>query len=414
VLKNQLCLPMNRKSKKQNDSKFPYLVLNPSCSLKCIEYPCVYNKANDNLYKLNEDTLKFLAENQILQKNKIPQSIRHFVGFLRHENILLDSLTPVKKRKFVVHKPPIPSLRYLLVHLTLQCNLRCKHCYVAPNENKILSLNTVKKIFDQMQEMQGLIVLLSGGEPLYYPNFWKINDILPKYDLRFEMLSNGTLITKGVAERLNVQHVQVSLDGMQESHDFLRGKGSFKKAVAGIENLIRAGKEVSISTMIHKKNVKDFNAMKKMLDRYGIKQWLINQPSALGRWCDNLDNAVPLETAIDIMIKYARGKGPHQSKTNRTCGSHICTVLADGRIFPCPFLNDRELSMGTIDKTGLRKAWKNYTGITIEELEECRACEFLEQCRGGCRFRAKEHGNICGEDPVLCAIYKRRCINNHS
>jgi len=401
-------------SKKQNDSEFPYLILNPSCSLKCIEYPCIYNKINDNLYKLNEDTLKFFRENQVLQKNSIPQTIRKFVEFLKQESILLDSKTPIRKRKFILNKPPIPSLRYLLIHLTLQCNLHCRHCYVAPNENKFITINTIKKIFDQMQELQGLVVLLSGGEPLCHPHFWKINEILPSYDLRFEMLSNGTMITSDMAERLNVQHVQVSIDGMEKSHDFLRGKGSFRKAIKGIENLKRVGKEVSVSTMIHKENIKDFDDMKEMFDKYGIKQWLINQPSAIGRWRDNLNSAVPLETAIKIMVEYGRGEGPHQSKTNRTCGSHICTVLADGRIFPCPFLNDEELSMGTIDKAGLRKAWENYTGITVEELEECKSCEFLEQCHGGCRFRAKEHGNICGKDPVLCAIYKRKCLNKHT
>lgn len=395
----------------QTDSNAHFLVLSPSCSLKHIEYPCVYNKTNDTLYKLNEDTLEFIKNNQVFEKSKISQNILNFLEFLNHENIFLDSETPIKKRNFILNKPSIPSLRYLLVHLTLQCNLQCKHCYVAPNENKFIPLDVVEKIFNQMQEMQGLIVLLSGGEPLCHPKFREINEMLPKYDLRFEMLSNGTKITKSIAENLNVQSVQISLDGMEKSHDFLRGNGSFKAAVKGIENLIAANIEVSISTMVHKNNITDFDAMKKMLDNYGIKQWLINQPSAIGRWRDNLEFSVPLENALDIMIKYGRGQGPHQSKTNRTCGSHICTVLVDGRIFPCPFLSDKELSMGTIDKNGLREAWKKYTGITIEELEECKTCKFLEQCHGGCRFRAKEHGNICGKDPVLCAIYKRQCIN---
>ena len=69
--------------------------------------------------------------------------------------------------------------------------------------------------------------------------------------------------------------------------------------------------------------------------------------------------------------------------------------------------------MGTIDKDGLKKSWKNYTGVTVEELEECKSCEFLEQCHGGCRFHAKEHGSIFGKDPNLCAVYKRECLSKH-
>ncbi len=403
-------------SQEKTDENFRYFSLNPDCSLKYIEYGSVYDKKRDALYKLNDDALDFLLKHQNVPSSILDTSsdeVRKFTKYLLDEKIFLPTENPFPERSFLVSdefRPSLPSLRYLLMHLTKDCNLRCRHCYVAPNTNEYLPYNTAEKVFAQMQEMQGLIILLSGGEPLVHPNFWDLNDTLPKYDLRFELLSNGTLITPETAKNLNVHHVQISIDGLEEAHDFMRGQGSYKKAINGIENLREAGKDVSISTMVYAKNINDFDAMEKLLDEYEISQWIINQPSAAGRWHENLDYSISIETAVKVMIRYGRGEGLHESKTNFTCGSHITTVMVNGNIYPCPFLSDEEMLMGTIDKTGLRDAWKNRKGITLSELAECEPCEFLEKCRGGCRYRAKEEGHVCGKDPVMCAIYKKEDI----
>ncbi|MEM7813452.1 MAG: radical SAM protein [Candidatus Aenigmatarchaeota archaeon] len=390
-----------------------YLALNPDCSLKYAEYACVYDKKRDALYKINDDTLDFLIKYQNISVSDIESAsteVKEFITYLLDEQIFVPTQTPFRERIFSVgakFRPSLPSLRYLLVHLTKDCNLRCRHCYVAPNSNEFLAFDDVEDMLNQMQEMQGFNILLSGGEPLCYPFFYDLNDRLPKYDLRFELLSNGTLITQDVAKMLNVHHVQISIDGMEESHDFMRGRGSFKKAVQGIENLLEAGKEVSISTMVYRKNINEFDEIQHLLDDYGIQQWIINQPSFAGRWRDNADLRVSMEDAARIMINYSRGEGPHKSETNFTCGSHIAAVMPDGGIYPCPFLNTKDMLMGTVSETGLRNAWKNRKGTTILELKECEPCEDFYKCKGGCRYRAKEEGNVCGKDPVMCIIYRK-------
>ena len=401
------------------DDNFRYLGLNLDCSLKYMEYGCVYDKKRDELYRLNNNALRFLLSHQNISRpdlDTISDEVRRFVTYLVDERIFLPAEQPISDRTFFVgdeFRPSLPSLRYLLLHLTKDCNLRCKHCYVAPNTQEFLPYDTVKTAFNQMQELQGLNILLSGGEPLRHPDFWDINGILPTYDLRFELLSNGTLITSDAAKKLNVHHVQISLDGLEKAHDFMRGQGSFKRSIRGIENLRGAGKSVSISTMVHAQNINDFDQMERLLDEYQISQWIINQPSAAGRWGENIDNGVPIESAAKIMVKYSRGEGPHESKSNFTCGSHIATIMTDGGVYPCPFLTDEEMFMGAVDKTSLRAAWKNRKGITINDLTECEPCDYLEKCRGGCRFRAKEEGNVCGKDSVMCTIYKKGDIGKN-
>ncbi len=74
-----------------------------------------------------------------------------------------------------------------------------------------------------------------------HPDFWKINDLLGDYEFRSVLLSNGTLITKAVAGKLRVHEVQISLDGMKDGHEAIRGRGSFQKALKAIDHLREAG-----------------------------------------------------------------------------------------------------------------------------------------------------------------------------
>lgn len=399
---------MKLTKRKISSDRKSYLTLNPNCSLKWLEKPHVYNKAMDELYELDEEAMQFLQNNQTIKKSTIDSSCRDFIDYCIEEGIFLPRNTTMLSRKFpidVEYHASTPSLRYLLLHMTERCNLQCKHCYVAPLNNQSLRFEEVVDIFQQMEKVQGLIVLLSGGEPLCHPEFWKVNEVLPDFNLRFEMLSNGTLITLEAARQLNVHHVQVSIDGLEESHDFIRGKGNFQKALTGIKNLLEAGKKVSISTMVFTKNLQDFNAMASLWNDLGISQWLVNTPSAVGSWVNFKDLSVPVETVAKYIVQYSRGEGPYKSDFDHICGSHICTVLANGEIYPCPLIADNDTKMGSIMREGLQESWKNKKEMSLN-LTECRNCKYKEECKGGCRSRAKEYGNPCGRDPILCAVFK--------
>lgn len=388
-----------------------FLNFNPNCSLKWLEQgPHIYNKDTDSLYELDKEAAEFTINHQTIaleQDNGFSDTHSEFLNYCQQEKIYLTNARQIQARQFIpAHDPMIPSLRYLLVHITEKCNLECRHCYLGETQDRSMPIKTLMRLFSQMQAIQGLIVLISGGEPLCHPKFWDINAILPLFDLRFELLSNGVLIAQEAARKLNVHHVQISLDGMKTGHEFLRGDGSFKKTIQSIENLLNAGKEVSVSSMVYSKNLDEFESMAKLLQDFNIDQWIVNAPSSAGRWADNAGLSVPLDVAAEYMVKYSCGEGPHESKYNQTCGSHICTVLVDGNIHPCPFLLEEEMRMGNIDD-GLFNSWQNKKGITID-LAECGDCEFKDICRGGCRFRAKEYGHLCGKDPVMCAIFKKR------
>jgi radical SAM protein with 4Fe4S-binding SPASM domain len=308
----------------------------------------------------------------------------------------------VQERSFSQKPSGSPSLRYLLIHLTSECNLRCRHCYLGEPEKQSLALNTVEKLIDDMQESQGLTVLLSGGEALRYNDFWRLNEKIPEYDMTFYLLTNGTLMTEEYAKKLNINNVQVSLDGLEKGHDFMRGSGHFKESLFGVQNLIKAGKRVSIATMVHKNNLDEFEEMEKLLMDYGVEKWIITSPCNTGRWENNSEYGVDVKTAAPIIRRYSRNvEGPHKSTTIYACGTHMIAVMPDGTYSSCPVLRD---SLGKANETSLADAWKSKKRIKIDELSDCKSCETIESCKGGCRYNAMENGNIYGKDPLACEI----------
>ena len=110
-----------------------------------------------------------------------------------------------------------------------------------------------------------------------------MNEILREYSFRSVLLSNGTLITRETARKLLVHEVQLSLDGMKEGHESIRGEGTFKKTLQAIDNLQEGNIRVSVATMIHRGNLKEFEALATLIQSRKIEEWNIDQPCLDGR-----------------------------------------------------------------------------------------------------------------------------------
>ena len=105
--------------------------------------------------------------------------------------------------------------------------------------------------------MQGLRVLITGGEPLLHSRLSELCGILPDFSVRKILLTNGILLSTAILKTLSVHEIQISIDGMERAHDSLRGKGAYKSAIRGLHAALDAGFEVSVSTMIHPGNLGD-------------------------------------------------------------------------------------------------------------------------------------------------------------
>ena len=376
-------------------SKGKFINLAARCVLKNLEEPYLYDIESDDLYELSPDAYRFLLQCCQGENPPVREEDKEFIEYCLSENLITLSGIPIQ-RKLFIDPSPVPSLRYLELQITDRCNLRCRHCYIGEGLRQDLSIGQIEKVLREFEEIHGLRLLLSGGEPLLHPFFWEVNDILKDYAFRSVLLSNGTRITKEVAKRLCVREVQISLDGMREGHDSLRGKGTFKKAVKAIDHLQEANIQVSVATMVHQKNLNEFDPLASLLESKGIREWNVDVPCREGRLKKNQEFWVTAAEA-GRLLNYAYGGGWHGSKNNSTCGAHLCAILPNGRFSKCGLFGKE--TVGSIEE-GLRICWQRIPRIPLEDLT-CH-CSEMEACRGGCRYRAKIHGGLLQPDPFQC------------
>ncbi|MEW6416616.1 MAG: radical SAM protein [Nitrospirota bacterium] len=382
--------------------------------LKLIEKPSVYHIAKDDLYELDSDSFEFL--NNCASESGCNVKENDFIDYCLKEGILTVDKVSVKRPPLI--KSPHPSLRYLELQITNKCNLKCKHCYINPPSPPFskggkggfeklsskqsfseLSINQIRDILKEFEEMQGLRVLITGGEPLIHKGFKEINKMLPEFFVRKVLFTNGLLLNKKVLKKLNVNEIQISVDGLENAHDSLRGKGTFKRAIEAVKLAIDSNFEVSISTMVHSKNLGEFDEMERLFKDMGIKNWTVDIPCITGRLQENPEFQISPEQGGKY-LRYGYGNGLHAGASGYACGLYLMAVMADGRVSKCTFYSDS--SVGRIED-GLRECWQRIKPIRLDELK-CD-CKYIESCRGGCRYRAQLLGDPFGKDLYKCNFY---------
>jgi len=381
-------------------------------SLKWLETPSVYHIIKDELYELDELSFEFLKHCASVKGCSTNDT--GFIDYCLKEELL--TRDPVSQKRAPLIKSPVPSLRYLELQITRRCNFRCKHCFLGtypPTPPLVgkgkgglsnqslseLSVSRVTAILKEFEEIQGLRVLITGGEPLVHRKFEEINERLPDFFIRKVLFTNGSLLSRNVLKRLNVNEIQISIDGLEYAHDALRGKGTYRLAIDAVKRAIDFGFGVSVSTMVHAGNLEDFDEMDRLFKRLGIKDWTVDIPCVTGNLTDNRDFHISPQIGGKY-FRYGYGKGIHSSTAGFGCGLHLAAVMADGKVAKCTFY--AEHPVGNI-KEGLRECWDRIRPVRLDDLT-CD-CSHIESCRGGCRFRAELIGNPLGKDLYKCSFY---------
>jgi radical SAM protein with 4Fe4S-binding SPASM domain len=373
-----------------------YLRLHDQAALKRLETPYLYHLGRDELYEIDERAEAFLLHCNGTAKGEELTTEAEFVEYCLEEQLLTAHPKP-HPRDLFIETGAIPSLRYLELHLTHQCNLRCRHCYLGGSQPAELSLADALNITRQFSANGGLRLLISGGEPMLYEEIQAYLEESAVLTVRRVLFTNGTLINKNNIVWLNVDEIQFSLDGWQNGHERLRGKGTFARTLHGIETAVTAGIPVSISSMVHRGNLDEFDRMKAFMGEIGAVEWGIDIPSVSGSMEIHSNLRVDFKTAAPF-LEYAFGGGYHGSSDGFACGRHLLAVMPNGQAVKCGFY--KNTSLGDARKS-LRKCWEKVEHIPLNQLE-CKGCEVLDDCRGGCRFRAPRP---LAPDPAMCCFY---------
>lgn len=154
-------------------------------------------------------------------------------------------------------EPPQADFQYLetlwfQISGTL-CNLRCTHCFISCSpDNHSLEMMEKDEVFgflDQAKELGVKEVYYTGGEPFLHPDVVEIVERTLR-DFPTSILTNGLPLNDKRAERLReiAAHspysleIRISLDShLEEENDAIRGKGTFRQALAAYKRLYERG-----------------------------------------------------------------------------------------------------------------------------------------------------------------------------
>jgi len=396
----------------------------------------IYDLYNDESYIIDEEAYEILRSadglntiSQIVEnfpdnkKNIVLKGIEQFeqLGIIKvSSSKILDEQIKTLQHINIPNDNPFkpPYLKNLMINITERCNLSCKHCYITEKNKIDMPLKDIISIINDFYKYQGIRLILTGGEPLLYSKFKQLLIKLNTVPLQKVILTNGILITDLEEEIINLLkknyfEVFVSIDGLEKSHNDFRNANCFNNAIKGIRRLLNNDITVSINTMVHRQNFDEFEELYKIISDLGkIRNWSIDIPT--------FDKENPKEIREKYEISYEEGAEilknygwgviyetlSEGEVVDYACGPYLMAVDVIGNITKCGFSFYDE-SFGNVFKLGLKKSWEliqKNLNWSIQDLECAKIeCEYLDECRGGCRYRALQHtGNIHGIDSFKC------------
>lgn len=342
---------------------------------------------------------------------------------------------------------PIETEFILQWHLTNKCDRRCGQCYISNQEKENdspyrLTLDESKHVINNLVQLaQNFNVVprinFSGGNPLMARDFFKILKYSREQGIVPSILGNPTPLTKKNLDMLcenQVYRYQISLDGLEQKHDEMRGEGSFKETIEGMHKLSKRGIWVSIMSTISKYNCDEIPELSEIAYNEGARHFDFARVVPIGEGTKMKDQQFSPQEFREFLFmmhnKYEelRNKGARpsflgkkdplwslldkelgtqpplkkQGKPVEGCsiGKNGLCLDVDGSIYSCRRM---PIILGNIRGTDLRDFFINSKELNkqreFEKIEECGDCDLMTICRG-CRAVAYANtGDPFSKDP---------------
>lgn len=310
------------------------------------------------------------------------------------------------------------NLRYLFLELTHRCNLECLHCGSdctrstsvpdLPREAVLKVLREVKEKYDS----HDIMVALSGGEPLCYPNLFALGAEITRLEFPWGLVTNGYSWTeKSVAEAqaAGMGTITVSLDGCADEHNWLRGRpDSFARAVNTIKLLVANPfyQAMDVITCVNKRTLPHLDNIYKLIRDLGVTRWRLFTISPIGRAKNHAELILDGEefhrlfTKVrdyrsqgEIAVSYSESGylGPHHETKVRDhrffcqAGISVAGIMVNGDILACPNI-DRRFRQGNIADDSFVEVWENrydaFRNRSWMKTDKCTDCSEWSLCRG--------------------------------
>ena len=315
---------------------------------------------------------------------------------------------------------------HMCVRITDACQLRCKHCYQQQTvkNNKHMTFDEFVYLYYKHQDIAKKFVHykedfihscdLEGGETTLNPDLYKIIRFLNSNNVYVAVLSNGIDIKDELIDTLKLHKknkVQVSIDGLEKTHDFIRGEGTFKKSIEGIKKLLSNNINVSSNMVVHEQNFNDVPNVKEYIKSIGCKRTgcMLYTPQD-----NNFLNFLNKEN-LEIYMKDYK---PATSSCNGTFKCNVgnqSVIREDGGFLFCGRGYDEPVANYFTDSDdvilyNMKTFTIRYRSVPVY----CFNCAKVSSCLGGSMCNSSHQNGICvfNTEDRICHVLDNKVVGD--
>jgi len=333
-------------------------------------------------------------------------------------------------------------------HLTAKCKQACMHCYISESETYDSEINNemgyeqcIGVIEDYLDTIgkrgSRLRINFTGGDPLLSPHIFDLIRYATERSITVGVMGNPELLNEKNARQLKkvgIESYQLSIDGMEKTHDLLRKKGSFQHTVQALQTIKKVGIKSVVMMTVNKLNVDEIIDVIKLVARLRIHVFDFARLVPIGSGKQMKNQMIHADDYRRLLLRVLEvyknlydigclthfGRKDHLwkllyheigleeldsydiSERSRGCaiGNNLLTILADGTVMSCRRL---PVSIGKVPEQSLGDIFvKSPVLIKMRQvnmMRKCGKCDLLKQCRGCPAVAYGAFGDYFANDP---------------
>ncbi len=332
------------------------------------------------------------------------------------------------QRKMQQHIVAEHPLYQLFWECTLRCNLHCRHCgsdckTVAGHDDMPLSdflgvLDSIARKTDPRQ----VFVIITGGEPLMRDDIVECCRAIYDHGFPWGMVTNGLYLTPPLLQQLvdaGMHAMTISLDGLEDNHNWMRGNKDSFQAVSQAIDLLRDTKNVlwDIVTCVTERNFGELAALRSFLVEKGVPSWRLLDVFPVGRGATTPGMQLTDEHYRQLLDFISETRQQGEITTAYGCegfvgryemdvrdysffckaGITVGSVLVDGSISACSSIR-ADYHQGNIYEDDFMDVWENrfqpYRDRRWMKTGACAACNMFRYCNGSGMHLRDSEGNL--------------------